>query len=156
MAVRITGTVIRGEGNAERNHSVLIPLLARHLPEIANSSQFGTINVQLDQALDKSRADIWTRRIIWEPIQWAQRRVEIFGFIRIKLEYPVNGPIYDCWIILPEGSRLTYSADKAEIIADVFIQGVAYGAGCVINIDHTPSIPAPQSFGVIHGMSFRQ
>ena len=60
MPVRITGKIIRGEGNAGKNNSVLIPLLAVHFPEIANCSQFGTINVQLHQPLDKSRADVWT------------------------------------------------------------------------------------------------
>jgi CTP-dependent riboflavin kinase len=154
MAVRITGTVIPGDGTAGRHNAVLIPLLAAYVPEIANSSQFGTINVRLDRPFDKSRADIWTRRIIWQPPQRTERRLEAFGFINIKFECPLNGPKYNCWIMLPEGSRSTYCADKAEIIADVFIQQVAYGANCAIGIDHTPSVPAPPSFGLIYGMSF--
>jgi CTP-dependent riboflavin kinase len=155
MAVKITGTVIRGEGNAARNNPVLIPRLATHLPEIANSGQFGTINVQLDQPLDKSRADIWIGRIIWQPVQWAERRLEAFGFVKIKLECPLNGPAYECWIMLPEGSKLTYCVNRVEIVANVLIQGVAYGAQCAIDIDHTPSVAAPPSFGVLYGMSFR-
>src|SRR3974390_499348 len=122
MAARITGIIVRGEGSAAKNHSVLIPLLATQFPEIANSSRFGTINVRLDQSLDKSRADIWTRRIIWQPVQRAERRLEAFGFIKIKFECPLNSPKYDCWIILPEGSSTTYHADKVEIISDVFIE----------------------------------
>jgi CTP-dependent riboflavin kinase len=155
MAVRITGTVIRGEGNAARNNSVLIPRLAVHFPEIANSSQFGTINVQLDQSLDKSHADIWTRRIIWQPVQWTERRLEAFGFVKVKFECPLNGPRYDCWMILPEGSKITYRDDEAEIIANIFIESVGYGVNCAIDMDHTPSIAAPPSFGVIYGSSFR-
>jgi CTP-dependent riboflavin kinase len=154
MAVRITGTVIRGEGNATRNHSVLIPLLARHVPEIATSRQFGTINVRLDQALDKSRADVWTQRIIWQPVQTSERRIEAFGFVKIKFECPLNGPAYDCWIMLPEGSKITYRGDEAEIIANIFIESVGYGNSCAINIDHNPSNAAPPSFGLIYGMSF--
>ena len=157
MAIRVTGKVIPGAGDASRNHVVLIPLLATHFPEIANCRQFGTINVQLDQGLDldKSRADVWTRRLIWNPV-WMERRVEAFGFIKIRFECPVNGPAYDCWIIIPEGSRLTYRDDKVEIIADVFVEGVEYGADCAIDIDHTPSIPVPPSFGVLFGMSFKK
>ncbi len=155
MVVRITGTIIRGEGNAAKNNAALIPPVAKYFPEIANSSQFGTINVRLDHTLDKSRADVWTRRIIWQPLQRTERRLEAFGFIKIKFECPLNSPKYDCWIMLPEGSTITYCPDKAEIIADVFIQNVAYGANCAIDIDHAPSIAAPPSFGVIYGMSFR-
>jgi CTP-dependent riboflavin kinase len=154
MTVRITGTISHGEGSAERNHSVLIPLLARHVPEIANCSQFGTINVHLDQALDKSRADVWTRRIIWQPVQRSERRIEAFGFVKIKFECPLNGPAYDCWIILPEGSKLTYRNDEVEIIADILIESVGYGNSCAINIDHNPSNAAPPSFGLLYGMSF--
>ena len=156
MAVRVTGKVIRGEGNAGRNHFILIPLLAAHFPEIANCRQFGTINVQLDQPLDKSRADVWTRRLIWEPVQLPERRIEAFGFIKIRFECPLKGPAYDCWIILPEGSRLTYRDDKVEIIADVFVHGVEYGVDCAIDIDHTPSIAVPPSFGALYGMSFKK
>lgn len=155
MAARITGVIVRGEGNAAKNHSVLIPLLATQLPEIANSSRFGTINVRLDQSFDKSRADIWTRRIVWQPAQGTQRRLEAFGFIKIKFECPLNGPRYNCWIILPEGSAITYRDDQAEIIADIFIKTVSYGVGCAIEMDHTPTVAAPSSFGMIYGMSFR-
>lgn len=155
MAVRITGTVIGGEGNAARNNSVLIPILAPHFPEIANTSQFGTINVRLDQSLDKSCADIWIRRIIWQPVQRTERRLEAFGFVRIKFECPLKGPAYNCWIMLPEGSKITYRDDEAEIIANIFIESVAYGVNCAIELDHTPSIAAPPSFGVIYGSSFR-
>jgi CTP-dependent riboflavin kinase len=155
MATRTTGTIIRGEGKAARNHPVLVPLLAAEFSEIATSDQFGTINVRLDHFIDKSRADIWTRRIIWQPVQRAERRLETFGFIKIRFECPLDGPAYDCWIILPEGSDITYRGDEAEIIANEFIESVGYGVRCAIDIGHTPSIAAPPSFGVLYGMSFR-
>ena len=121
MSGKIAGTIIRGEGNAAANNSVLIPLLAAEFPEIAGANQFGTINVRLDLSLDKSRADIWTRRIIWQPIGRTERRLEAFGFIKIKFACPVEGPGYDCWIVLPEGSTITYRDDEVEIIANFFI-----------------------------------
>jgi hypothetical protein len=155
MAARVTGTIIRGEGNAARNHPVLIPLLATECSEIACSNQFGTINVQLDQFIEKSRADIWTRRIIWQPVQRTERRLETFGFIKIKFQCPLDGPAYDCWIILPEGSDITYRHDRVEIIASEFIESGGYGVKCAIDISHTPSVAAPPAFGVLYGMSFR-
>jgi hypothetical protein len=155
MRARVTGQIIRGERNAQSNNAVLIPILAKHFPEIAKCSQFGTINVQLSQPLDRSHADVWTPRVIWNPIQMAlkERRIEAFGFIKIKFECPLNGPAHDCWIILPEGSKLTYREDRVEIIAGNFIQAVEYGAACAIDIDHSPATPAPRSFGTLYGMS---
>jgi CTP-dependent riboflavin kinase len=155
MAARITGTIVRGEGNAVRNNSVLIPLLAAQFPEIANSNQFGTINVRLDQSLDKSHADIWIPRLTWQPVQRTHRRLEAFGFIKITFECPLSGPRYDCWIVLPEGSTITYRGDEVEIIANIFIESVGYGVKCAIDIDHTPPFAAPPSFGVLYGRSFR-
>jgi CTP-dependent riboflavin kinase len=154
---RTTGKIISGEGNAQRNHAVLIPLLARHVPEILNCSPFGTINVQLDHGLDKSHADLWTPRIAWHPVRLNQAepfgRIEFFGFIKILFEYPANGLLHHAWIMLPEGSKLTYREDQAEIIADVFVEGLQRGASCAIHIDHPPSIAAPPSFGAFYGKS---
>src|SRR5438094_899942 len=120
-------TVIPGQGDANGNHAVLIPRLARHFREIENCRLFGTINLQLDQPLDRSRADLWTPRVTWLPVNGAMRgqvRHEAFGFIKIKLECPLSGRLYDAWVIIPEGSKLTYREDQAEIIADVFVDGV--------------------------------
>jgi hypothetical protein len=36
--------------------------------------------------------------------------------------------------MLPEGSDLTYSEDRVEIISDVFVQGVVYDNRCAIHI----------------------
>jgi hypothetical protein len=154
MATRITGTIIRGERNAVRNNCVVIPLLAVQFPEIAKAGQFGTINVRLDQLLDKSHADIWTRRVVWQPTQRTERRIEAFGFIAVKFECPLGGPSYDCWVILPEGSIITYRGNELEIIADSFIESVGYGVRCAVDIDHTPPIVAPPSFGILYGRSF--
>ena len=159
MGVRITGTIIVGEGSAARNHPVLIPLLAKHVPEVENCSQFGTINIQLDQPLDKSRADIWTPRIVWHPVHLQQverfGRVEIFGLIKIRFEFPLSGPLYNAWIILPEGSSLTYRDDQAEAIADAFVPDLRPGANCAILIDRPATVAAPRAFGTFYGKSFK-
>src|SRR5262249_24366998 len=136
MTISVTATIIRGQGNAAANHRVLIPRIAARFSEVAQCHAFGTINVRLDKLLDRSRADFWTPHIPWIPAQMpgAERahRLEAFGFIRITFECPLTGPKYTAWIILPEGSDLTYCEDGAEVIAGVFIPGVANAARCAI------------------------
>jgi hypothetical protein len=160
MTLSITATIVPGQGNASTNHAVLIPRIAARFPEVVKCKAFGTINVHLDQPLDRSRADFWTSHVPWIPVhlQGAERaqRLEAFGFIRIVLEYPVGGRRYAAWIILPEGSDLTYAEDRAEIIAGEFIAGVAYGRLCAIHLDHMPAQPAPPWFGQIYGKSIKR
>jgi hypothetical protein len=157
MTIDLTATIIRGQGNAAANHHVLIPRIAVRFPEVAQCHAFGTINVQLDEPLGRSRADFWTPHIPWVPAQMpgAERphRLEAFGFIRITFECPPAGPKYTAWIMLPEGSDLTYCEDKAEVIASVFIPGVTYGSRCAIHIDHDLKMPAPSWFGELYGKS---
>jgi hypothetical protein len=159
MTISVTATIIPGQGNAARNHRLLIPRIAARFPEVANCSQYGTINVQLDQSLDRSCADFWTPHIAWIPayMPGAERahRLEAFGFIKIAFECPLGGQAYAAWIMLPEGSDLTYLHDRAEIITDVFVGGVAYGTRCAIHIDHIPAIAAPSWFGEMYGRSLR-
>jgi hypothetical protein len=159
MPISITATIIAGQGNAAGNHRLLIPRIAARFPEVANCSQFGTVNVHLDRALDRLRADFWTPHIAWIPaaLPGADRdhRLEAFGFIKIEFKCPLGGQQHRAWIMLPEGSDLTYSQDKAEIISDVFIEGVAYGQRCAIYIDHVPAVAAPSWFGHIYGKSLR-
>ncbi len=160
MTISITATIVPGLGDASKNHRVLIPRIAARFPEVAKCDEFGTINVQLDEPFDRTRADFWTAHIPWFPTQMpgAERaqRLEAFGFIRIALECPLGGPRHATWIMLPEGSELTYCRDRAEIIAREFIVGVAYGVRCVIHLDHTPALPAPLWFGEIYGRSLKR
>jgi hypothetical protein len=58
LATSIAGTIIAGQGDAHRNHAVLIPRLAAYFSEIENCRPFGTINMQLDQSLDRRHADL--------------------------------------------------------------------------------------------------
>lgn len=159
MTISIEATIIPGQGSATGNHRLLIPRIAARFPEVAKCSQFGTINVQLDQPLDRSRADFWTPHIAWIPAAMPgsdrAHRLEAFGFIRIRFECPLGGPSCAAWIMLPEGSDLTYSPDRAEIITDVFVAAVAYGARCAIGVDHVPAVLAPPWFGETYQRSLR-
>jgi hypothetical protein len=156
MTVRITGTIRRGQGYASTNYPIMIAAAALHCPAVANCGKYGTINVVLDQPLDKSHADCWTPRIGWRPVVWGgqpyqgEDRPEEFGFIKIKFEYPLDGQSYDAWIILPSGHGASYfDAFLVEIIAAELVGGsrVAYESRCAIHLDHAPSIKRPSSFG---------
>lgn len=160
VTIRITANIVAGQGDAAANHRVLIPRIAAHFAEVANCDAFGTINVALDQPLDRSRADFWTPQIAWIPavMPGAERahRLEAFGFIRIGFECPLGGARYSAWIMLPEGSQLTYREDRAEIIVGELVAGVAYGARSAIQIDHRPVVAAPLWFGKHYGKSLNQ
>jgi hypothetical protein len=156
MTMRILGATIPGQGDASTNNRVLIPAAALHCPAVANYGLYGTINVRLDEPLSKSHADCWTPRFPWRPLVWQDKpyegpdRHEEFGFTKIKFEFPLNGELYDAWIIMPARHPATYlSGNRVEIIAAVLISGQRIGPGhrCAIHLDHTPLIPRPATFG---------
>jgi hypothetical protein len=152
----ITGTTERGQRDARENYPNMISAAASYCAAVADCGRYGTINVRLDDGVDKSRADCWTARLLWRPLvekgkpYCGDDRSEEFGFIKIKFEYPLPGQLYDAWIILPSGHGAThYDACFVEIIAGELIGGspVPYEARCAIHLDHTPSIMRSLSFG---------
>ncbi len=148
------GTIVRGQGHAQQNYKVMIPKIAEHYPAVSKCDQFGTINVCLDEPLDNSHADYWTPPILWSPVTGLEKnRLEAFGFIKIKFEYPCGVQKYDAWIILPEGHPWTYDSGGAEIIADVRIPGIEYGKRCALHLDHNPSSPRPDRLGERYGVT---
>ncbi len=154
--VRITGTIKPGQGDASKNYERMIAAAAVYCPAVANCGLHGTINVHLDQPLDKGHADCWTPRIPWKPVfwngkEWDQKidREEEFGFIEIKFEHSLDGQLYDAWIVLPSGHGATYyDRFLVEIIAAELIGGcrLEYHTRCAIHLDHVPSIARPSSF----------
>jgi hypothetical protein len=83
----------------------------------------------LDQPLDKSHADCRTPRSPSKPLVLGGKpyqgddRKEEFGFIKIKFEYPLDGQLYDAWIILPSRHGAThFDASTVEIIAAVLTE----------------------------------
>ena len=148
MTETITGIIVKGQGDAHKNFKAMIPPIALHFPAVAKCDQFGTINVELDQPLDKNHADYWTPQVSWSPKTWnVPNRLETFGFTKIKLGVPRGGHMNDAWMIMPDGNPLSYLGNRVEIISDVWIPDAKYDAACVIHLDHTPSIPRPDWFG---------
>jgi len=85
-----------------------------------------------------------------KPWDQSQDRPEEFGFVKIKLECPLQGPLYDARIIFPSGHPTTYlDPYLVEVIAAEIIGGqrVKHGSRCAIHLDHTPIKPRPSSFG---------
>jgi CTP-dependent riboflavin kinase len=149
--LRITGTVTGGQGLAATNYVRVIAAASAHSPQIANCGRFGTINVRLDQAFDKSRADIWTPKVSWRPVvRLVDDVVEEFGFVSVKLEYPIGGALHEAWVILPSGHTATYHDPYlVEIIAAELISGQRLRSEslCAVWLDHGPARPRPSSFG---------
>ena len=148
------GIIICGDRLAYINHDVLIPQLAQLFPEIAACRPFGTINLELDEPLQKHCADFWTRQIMWRPLVPLPRipRFEAFGFTRIKVAGPLSDKIHDGWIMLPEGARSSYNDRQAEVIVGVLVPGVEYGRRCAIQLEHIPLVVRPKWFGESFGI----
>jgi hypothetical protein len=154
---RILGTIQPGQGDASKNCQRMIGAAAVHCPEIADYGLFGTINVQLDEPFDKTRADCWTPKLVWVPISfngtpWDQKtgRLEEFGFVRIGFEYPLDNHIHGAWIIMPSGHPYSYCNQRpVEVIAAELIgdRRVQYYSRCAIRLNHNPAIPRPVTFG---------
>ena len=159
MTAVIVGQVSGGMGKAHINCEAMIDAVKADFPQITNS-KYGTINVdKLVPSLSRSYADFWTPQKFWSPVadlgQPGQQRLEAFGFIKVKFEYPLGGDVYDSWIILPEGNLCSYDDNRwVEIISDNQIPGVKREAPCAIHLDHAPSLPRPNFFGQIYQQKY--
>ena len=158
MTLTIAATIVPGQGDAATNHRVLIPRIASAFPGNREMQPFGTINVQLDQPLDRSYADFWTPQIPGFPVQLGGAkpvpRTEGFGFIRIELDARLTGQL-----ILPGSScpkaRFDLSRGKAEIIASEFIDGVALWRALRRPTGPQPGIAAPPGLVQTYGKSLK-
>jgi hypothetical protein len=132
---------------------VVMPQAALHCPGVAGYDKFGTINIELNQAIEKSRADCWTPKITWDPLTLNQpHRREAFGFTRIRFEFPLDAEAYEAWIVFPESHPFSYGGNGVEVIAAVRIPGMERGKVCAIQFDHVPLEPRPPWFGELYGM----
>jgi hypothetical protein len=141
----IKGTRVSGQGAANENLKVLLPLLASDCPGIEKCYP-GTINVQLELPLQKKLADKWTQRT-WDPVfALPPNRDEGFGFIEISFECPSGSQPRQAWILLSEGAPLTYDPFCAEIVAPD-LRPLPPDTPCVIHLARLPTQQAPKWFG---------
>jgi hypothetical protein len=104
------------------------PHLRSAFPEI-DDCKTGTINIQLDHALDVRIPDIVTPPIAWQPNSSDGER---FGFTQVVLEF--RGRRHQAWIYGAEFSPHRFNYMLVELIAPP-IEGIAAGLPCVLHLE---------------------
>ena len=101
------------------------PLLREFFPEI-DECQTGTINLQLDHALDVRIPDIVTPPIAWQSGSNAGER---FAFTKVELEFLKRR--YQASIYVAEFSIHSFNYNLVEVVARP-IEGISPGRECVL------------------------
>lgn len=128
MSIAINGHIISGLGAAATLIALQRPLLRDFIPEI-DSYKIGTLNVQLDNALDIRIPDIVTPPLQWEPNSSIGER---FGFTRVKLELLEQS--HEAWVYGAEYSAHRFNYTVVELLARP-INGIATGLPCTLHIE---------------------
>jgi hypothetical protein len=118
VPIAMKGHIVSGLGAAARVIHLQKPLLRDFLPDIENC-KIGTINVQLDHALDIRIPDIVTPPLVWEPSSSIGER---FGFTSVTLE--LFEKQHEAWIYGAEFSSHRFNYTVVELLARP-ITGVA-------------------------------
>jgi hypothetical protein len=132
MTTVIDATIVRGAGAATKNMWHQLPELVRQFPNITNVRP-GSINVRLSKPLYVNY-EYTTSPISWwddGPNRW---QTEIFGFLEIKFEYPIdNNTLYRAWLFDCHNSTYHNDPFHHEIISEK-IEGVAYDKRCRVHL----------------------
>ena len=113
---------------ATSNLAIQLPMIATEFPEIADC-HLGTINLLLDTPLLVLTPDHRTRPIPWSP---EFDPGEIFDFLRIVLEAPVNAAPVPAWLYIAHWSPHRADLRVHEVLAPKM--PVRYGDRCRIGI----------------------
>ena len=124
----MNGHIVSGLGAASRLIELQKPLLRNFLPDIEDC-KIGTINVQLDHALDIRIPDIVTPPLQWEPNSSVGER---FGFTSVKLE--LLEKTHEAWVYGAEFSPHRFNYTVVELIARP-IDGIASGVPCTLHLE---------------------
>ena len=124
----MNGHIVAGLGAASRLIELQKPLLRGFLPDIEDCKT-GTINVQLDHALDIRIPDIVTPPLQWEPHSHVSER---FGFTSVKLE--LFETLHEAWIYGAEYSSHRFNYTIVELLARP-ITGLASGLPCTLHLE---------------------
>jgi hypothetical protein len=124
----MNGQIVNGLGAATNAIQLQKPFLRNFFPEI-DDCQTGTINIQLEYALDVRIPDIVTTPIAWQPEPGMGER---FGFTKIELE--VLQQRHQAWIYGAEFSAHRFNYMLAEIIARP-IEAIAPGLPCTLHLN---------------------
>jgi len=124
----MNGHIVAGLGVASRLIALQRPLLRDFLPDIA-ACKTGTINVQLDHALDIRIPDFVTPPLQWQPDSDISER---FGFTSVKLE--LSDKLHEAWIYGAEFSSHRFNYMVVELLARP-ITGIASGLPCTLHLE---------------------
>jgi hypothetical protein len=124
----MNGHIVSGLGAATNLIRLQKPRLRDFFPEI-DECRTGTINVQLDHALDVRIPDIVTPPIAWQSGSDATER---FAFTKIELEFLKCR--YKAWIYGAEFSAHRFNYNVVEVVARP-IEGISPGRDCVLHLD---------------------
>jgi hypothetical protein len=124
----MNGHIVSGLGAAARLLQLQKPLLRDFFPGIEDC-KIGTINVQLNHALDIRIPDIVTPPLQWEPSSNVGER---FGFTSVKLE--LFEKQHDAWIYGAEFSSHRFNYTVVELLARP-INGIAAGLPCTLYLE---------------------
>jgi len=127
VPIAINGHIVGGLGAANRLIRLQKPFLRDFFPEI-DDCRTGTINIQLDHALDVRIPDIVTPPIAWEKDAGPGER---FGFTRVALELPSGR--HDAWIYGAEFSSHRFNYMLVEVLARP-IEGIVPGLACTLHL----------------------
>jgi len=128
VPIALNGRIVAGLGAASRLIELQKPLLRDFLPDIEDC-EAGTINVQLDHALDIRIPDIVTPPLQWEPNSQIGER---FGFTSVKLE--LFEKLHEAWIYGAEFSSHRFNYTVVELLARP-IAGLARGLPCTLHLE---------------------
>jgi hypothetical protein len=133
MSTIVDATVVEGFKAASNNLKFQLPHLIWQFPEIEKIHP-GTINVKLDSALEIENTDFTTPVLPW----WDNGRggwvAEVFSFLRIGFEYPLNSEPHNAWFYISHGSAHRLNPFVFRVITE-HISSIAYQARCRVHVN---------------------
>ena len=128
--ITIEGVRCGGLNAAHENLAKQLPLIAAEFPEIADCYH-GTINVQLVVPLLVVAPNHRSQPIHWDDVHFPNG--EVFDFLRIQFEAPLDAAPVTAWLYIPHGSPARRSPWIHEVLAAQL--DIPSGAQCRVRID---------------------
>ncbi len=123
----MNGQVVSGFGAATNIIQLQKPFLRSYFPQI-DHCKMGTINIQLDHALDVRIPDTVTPPIVWQSDSDLGER---FGFTKVELE--VLQHRHEAWIYSAEFSTHRFNYMLAEVVARP-LEAITVGLPCILHV----------------------
>lgn len=130
--ITIEGVRCRGLNAAHRNLQKQLPPIVAEFPEIAHCYH-GTINVRLDVPLLVLTPDHRSHPIHWDDVEFPNG--EVFDFLRIDFEAPLDAKPVRAWLYIPHGSKARWTPNIHEVLAPEL--SISADARCRVEINRT-------------------